>query len=85
MKKNSFSKLTNEAVLQKYSLMKGVLIGFSILYAIIILVLLYLFFNKNFGQTSVVFFVPVLIFPAMLAPILINYNLLKKEKMARNL
>lgn len=85
MKKNSFSKLTDEAVLQKYNLMKGVLIAFSILYAIIILVLLYLFFNKNFGQTTLVMFVPILVFPAVLAPLVINYNLLKKEKIARNL
>jgi hypothetical protein len=85
MKKNSFAKLTNEALLKRLNLFKGILTAIGILYVLIIIVLLYLFFNKNFGQISVAVFVPILVLPAVLSPILISYNLLKKERLIRNL
>ncbi len=85
MKKNSYAELSDDALLKKIQLLKGVSIGFGVLYAIIIVVLLFLFFNKNFGKASVAVFVPLLVFPAILSPILINYNLLKKEYKSRNL
>jgi hypothetical protein len=85
MKKNSFAKLTDEALLKKINLLKGFLTAFGIIYAVIILILLYLFFNKNFGQISVAVFVPLLVLPAVLSPVLISYNLLRKERIVRNL
>lgn len=85
MKKNNNAALTNEALIKKIQLLKGVLIVFGILYAIIIVVLLFLFFNKNFGQLSVAIFVPLFVLPATLSPILISYNMLKKEYKLRNL
>jgi uncharacterized protein YacL len=85
MKKNSFTKLNDEALLKRINLFKVILNAIGIVYVLIIIVLLYLFFNKNFGQTSVAIFVPILVLPAVLSPILINYNLLKKERIGRNL
>jgi len=85
MDKNNFASLGDEALLKKYNLMRGVLIGFAILYFLVILVLLYLFFNKNFGQISVALFVPLLLFPAAVAPAYTNYYMLRAEKKSRNL
>jgi hypothetical protein len=85
MKKNSFSKLDDQALFTKLKLVQGVLLGFSLLYAIIILVLLYLFFNRNFGQLSVAIFVPIIVLPAVFSPLVISFSMLKKEKTARNL
>jgi cbb3-type cytochrome oxidase subunit 3 len=85
MNRNSFASLSAEALLKKYNLMRGVLIAFAILYFLVILLLLYLFFNKNFGQLSIAFFVPLLLFPAALAPVYTNYYMLRAEKKSRNL
>lgn len=85
MKKDYFAKLTNEELTKKIKLLKGVLIAFSIIYAVIIVVLLYLFFNKNFGQLSIAVFVPLLVLPATLSPLLISYNMHRKEYKLRNL
>jgi uncharacterized integral membrane protein len=83
--KNKLSKLNDEDLLKKIKLLKGVIKAFSILYVLIILLLLYLFLNKNFGQTSVAVFVPILVLPAILSPLLISYNLHRKEGVARKL
>jgi hypothetical protein len=85
MKKNSFASLSDVALLKKYNLMRGVLIAFAVLYFIVILILLYLFFNKNFGHLAIALFVPLLIFPAALAPAYSNYYMLRAEKRSRNL
>jgi hypothetical protein len=85
MKKDYFAKLSNEELIKKIKLFKGVLIGFSVIYAVIILVLLYLFLNKNFGQLSIAVFVPLLVLPATLSPLLISYNMHRKEFKLRNL
>jgi hypothetical protein len=83
--KNKLSKLNDDDLLKKIKLLKGVIMAFSILYVLIILLLLYLFLNKNFGQTSVAVFVPILVLPAILSPLLISYNLHRKEGVARKL
>ncbi len=83
--KNKLSKLNDEDLLKKIKLLKVVIKAFSILYVLIILLLLYLFLNKNFGQTSVAVFVPILVLPAILSPLLISYNLHRKEGVARKL
>jgi hypothetical protein len=83
--KNKLSKLNDDDLLKKIKLLKGVIMAFSIFYVLIILLLLYLFLNKNFGQTSVAVFVPILVLPAILSPLLISYNLHRKEGVARKL
>lgn len=85
MKKNSFSSLSNGALLKRINLLKAVLTAFGFIYIAIIVVLLYLFYNKNFGQLSVAIFVPILVLPAVWTPLFISYNLLKKERIGRDL
>jgi hypothetical protein len=85
MKKNSFSSLSDSALLKRINLLKAVLTAFGFIYIAIIVVLLYLFYNKNFGQLSVAIFVPILVLPAVWTPLFISYNILKKERIGRDL
>ena len=83
MKKNTFSELTNEELIAKKNFTKNVLLGFIIIYFVIVAVLLFL--NKNFGELSIALFVPVFVIPATLMPLFISYRMLKAELKSRNL
>ena len=85
MKKNTFSELTNEELIAKKNFTKNVLLGFIIIYFVIVAVLLFLFLNKNFGELSIALFVPVFVIPATLMPLSISYRMLKAELKSRNL
>ena len=85
MKKNTFSELTNEELIAKKNFTKNVLLGFIIIYFVIVAVLLFLFLNKNFGELSIALFVHVFVIPATLMPLFINYRMLKAELKSRNL
>lgn len=85
MKKNTFSELTNEELIAKKNFTKNVLLGFIIIYFVIVAVLLFLFLDKNFGELSIALFVPVFVIPATLMPLFINYRMLKTELKSRNL
>lgn len=85
MKKNTFSELTNEELIAKKNFTKNVLLGFIIIYFVIVAILLFLFLNKNFGELSIALFVPVFVIPATLMPLFINYRMLKAELKSRNL
>lgn len=84
MKKNTYSELTNDELTKKIEFLKNVLKAFAVIYFVIVLILLYLFFNKNFGQVSIALFVPLFILPATLLPIYMSYNMLKAEQKSRN-
>lgn len=85
MKKDNFTHLTNEELSTKMTFTKQVLMAFVIIYFIVIAILLFLFFNKNFGDASIALFVPIFIIPITLAPLYINYNMLRAELKSRNL
>lgn len=85
MKKNNYREMTDDELITKTKFTKQVLLAFVILYFIVILILLFLFFNKNFGDASIALFVPIFIIPVTLAPLYINYNMLNTEKKSRNL
>lgn len=85
MKKDNLSSLTNEELSIKMSFTKKVLTAFVVIYFVVILILLFLFFNKNFGDASIALFVPIFIIPVTLAPLYINYNMLRAELKSRNL
>ena len=85
MKKNTFSELTNEELIAKKNFTKNVLLGFIIIYFVIVAILLFLFLNKNFGELSIALFVPVFVISATLMPLFINYRMLKAELISRNL
>lgn len=85
MKKNTYAEMGNEELITKTNFMKSILIAFVIIYFIAILILLYLYLNKNYGDASIALLVPIFITPVMLAPVLINYRMLRAEKKSRNL
>ena len=75
MKKNTYSEMTNDELITKKNFTKNVLLGFIIIYFVIVAVLLFLFLNKNFGELSIALFVPVFVIPATLMPLFINYRM----------
>ncbi|CAM4145108.1 hypothetical protein FLAN108750_12555 [Flavobacterium antarcticum] len=85
MKKNTYSELTNDELVKKMIFAKQVLTAFVLIYFVVILILLFMFFNKNFGDVSIALFVPIFIIPVTLAPLYISYNMLKAEQKSRNL
>lgn len=85
MKKNTYSEMTNDELITKKNFTKQVLLGFIIIYFVIVAILLFLFLNKNFGELSIALFVPVFVIPATLMPLFINYRMLKAELKSRNL
>ena len=85
MKKNTYSEMTNDELITKKNFTKQVLLGFIIIYFVIVAILLFLFLNKNFGELSIALFVPVFVIPATLMPLFINYRMLNAELKSRNL
>jgi len=85
MKKKLYSELSNEALLKRRDLFKGILIGFSIIYVIVIAIFIYLFAVKGFKNFSVAAIMPVFFLPVVFMPLMINWNLLSTEIKARNL
>jgi high-affinity Fe2+/Pb2+ permease len=79
---NAFSNLSDEKLLKRRDLMKGVLIGFGILFLVIIFVMIFLFRNFNSNKITLV---PVFLLPVTFLPLLITYNLINKEVKSRNL
>ena len=85
MKKNTYSEMTNDELITKKNFTKNVLLGFIIIYFVIVAVLLFLFLNKNFGELSIALFVPVFVISATLMSFFISYRMLKAELKSRNL
>jgi len=84
MKKNIYEELTNEELVKKKALFKGVSIGFAIIYILAIAIIIYLFTSKEFN-VSIATLIPLFILPITFFPLLINLSLLNKEIKARNL
>lgn len=85
MKKNTLTELSNEELLKKRDLMKGVGIGFSIIYLFVLALLLYLLLTRGFKNISLVVFVPIFLSPTILMPLLLYFGMLKKEIKSRQL
>ena len=84
MKKTATEELTNEKLIKKKDLLKGVSIGFGIIYLIAIGVLVYIFATRGFKNVSIAL-IPVFTFPLTVLPLLINLNVVNKEIKLRNL
>lgn len=84
MKKN-LAELSNEELLKKRDLMKGVAIGFSIIYLFVLALILYLLLTRGFKNISFVVFVPIFLSPTILMPLLLYFGMLKKEIKSRQL
>lgn len=65
--------------------MKGVSIGFGVVYLLAIAAVTYLFLTKGSGRMSMAVFIPILMMPVAFMPLLINWSLLNKEIKARSL
>lgn len=85
MKKNIYEELTNEELLKKKDLFKGVAIGFGIILMLVIGTVIYLFATKGFKNASIAIIIPVLTLPITFVPLLINLSLLNKEIKTRNI
>lgn len=85
MKKNTLTELSNEELSKKRDLMKGVTIGFSIIYLFVLAFILYLLLTRGFKNISIVVFTPIFLLPTILMPLLINFGMLKKEIKSRQL
>ncbi|TDE07807.1 hypothetical protein [Flavobacterium sandaracinum] len=85
MKKNTLAEISNEELLKRRELFKGIAIGFSIIYLLIITLILYLLVTKGLKEISAVVFVPIFLLPTTLLPLLIYFGMLKKEIKSRQL
>jgi len=85
MKKNTFEKATNQELLKKRNVLKGVLIGFSIIYTLIFALIIFLFVTDQLKSRSFVSFIPLFILPVTLAPLLIYLGMLNTEIKSRQL
>lgn len=84
-KKNELSELSDEKLIKRRDLLKGVLIGMYIVCVLLIVLLLYIFFKKEFSTISIATFIPVMLLPVITLPLLFQVNTLNKEIKARNL
>lgn len=85
MRKNIYQELTNEKLLKKRDLLKGISIGFGIIFLLAITILIYLFVTKGFNDSLIITLVPLFAMPVTFLPSLMNLALLNKEIKSRNL
>lgn len=83
--KNDLSKLSDEKLIKRRDMLKEVLIGMYAVCILLIVLLLYIFFNKGSSSISIATFIPVFMLPVITLPLLFQVNTLNKEVKARNL
>lgn len=84
MKKSIYREVTNEELLKKRDLIKGVSIGFGVIFMLAIAIMVYLFTAKGLKDVSIAL-IPIFTLPVTFVPLLINFSLLNKEIKSRNL
>jgi len=85
MKKNTLAEISNEELLKKRDLFRGVSIGFAIIYLFMLSFILYLVLTRGFKNVSLVVLTPIFFLPATVMPLLIYFSMLKKEMKSRQL
>ena len=85
MKKNTYEELSDEKLLKKRDLFKGVSIGFGVIFLLAIGIIVYILSVKGLKNVSVATLVPIFTLPIIFMPILINLSLLNKEIKSRKL
>jgi len=85
MKKNTYEELSNEKLLKKRDLFKGVSIGFGVIFLLAIGIMIYILSVKGLKNVSIATLVPIFTLPIIFMPILINLSLLNKEIKSRKL
>ena len=82
MKKNALKEMNDSDLLKRKNTIKGVLIGFGILFIMAIGTMMSLYANKPFNP---VLFVPCFAIPLTLLPVFVIYNSIKTEIKSRNI
>ena len=85
MKKNFLEELTDEKLMKQRDLLKGVGIGFAIIYLIAIAVLIYVFSLRGTKNFSIATLLPLIVLPVTFLPIVISFSAVNKEIKSRNL
>lgn len=85
MKNETLAELTNEKLLKRRNLLKGIVIGFGIFFIITLGIVIFLFATKGTKKIPMVTLLPVFTLPLTLTPIMISLANLNKEVKARNL
>ena len=85
MKKNFLEELTDEKLLKQRDLLKGVGIGFAIIYVIAIAVLIYVFNLRGTKNFSIATLLPLIVLPVTFLPIIMSLVAANKEIKSRNL
>lgn len=85
MKKSIYHELTTDELIKKRDLLKGVSIGFAIIFMLAIAIVIYIFNSKGIKNVSIATLIPVFTMPVIFVPLLINLNLMNKEIKTRNL
>ncbi len=83
--KNDLSELSDEKLLKRRDLLKGVLIGMYAVCIVLIALLLWIFFYKEYSEVSIATFIPAMMLPVITLPLLFQVNTLNKEIKSRNL
>ena len=83
--KNDLSELSDEKLIKRRDMLKGVLIGMYSICIVLIALLLWIFFYKEYSQVSIATFIPAFMLPIITLPIILQVNTLNKEIKARNL
>jgi len=84
MKKNIYHELTKEELIKKRTLFKAVSIGFAVIFALAIAIIIYLLNAKGFKNFSIATLVPIFTLPVTFVPLLVNLSLLNKEIKSRD-
>lgn len=85
MKKNIYQELTNEDLIKKSKTFKGVLIGLGTVFLLGVATFIVLLTMKRAKDFPFAAFIPFIVMPVTLVPLLINLGLINKEIKARNL
>lgn len=85
MKNNSLSELSNDKLIKRRDLFKGVLIGIGLVWLLMIAFVIYIYTTKDTTNFSFVVFLPIFILPVTLTPLFINVGMLNKEVKSRDL
>ncbi|WP_289665165.1 hypothetical protein [Flavobacterium panacagri] len=84
MNKNVYENFTDQRLLKTRSLLKGIAIGFGIIFILALVVAIYIIALKGL-KDSIAALIPVFSLPIVFTPLLINFSLLSKEIKLRNL
>lgn len=85
MNKNIYENLTNEQLLKKRDLLKGVTIGLGIVALTAIVIISYLIFSNGIKNVPFATLIPVFALPVTFTPVMVSLGQINKEVKSRNL